>query len=130
MREDVESFVVMRSANALGRDFVGCDIAFDSFYGEEPQRGCGMTVKDRIALDLRQIELAIRIDLLHGTRSAADRGCCAKLVSALISKKFSTERRVIAPGNVPGIHRKAHRKEYSHVRRHYKQTACHLPRRR
>ena len=28
MREDVESFVVMRSANALGRDFVGCDIAY------------------------------------------------------------------------------------------------------
>jgi site-specific DNA-methyltransferase (adenine-specific) len=30
------SFVVMRAANALGRDFVGCDIASDSSYGEEP----------------------------------------------------------------------------------------------
>jgi site-specific DNA-methyltransferase (adenine-specific) len=26
------SFVVMEAANALGRDFVGCDLAFDSFY--------------------------------------------------------------------------------------------------
>jgi site-specific DNA-methyltransferase (adenine-specific) len=28
------SFTVMRVAHQLGRDFIGCDIAFDDSYGE------------------------------------------------------------------------------------------------